>query len=177
MISSFRKDLRGKQFIFALFSCRPRHWRKTPANWPRCRQRREDSLRQEVLDNVLAVNEVLALMAEGKVRKPAGQPSQLGMSAMKPSIAASLSMPGPARTCRRPCTASAWTARKAVSEFCPRRQNRRPRQERRWPAAERDVGLRWLSLFRIARDEASRRPCRAGLRRAGAGHARRDGAG
>ena len=43
----------------------------------------QESLRQEMLDNLVAVNEVLALMAEGKV-KEAGEAAEtkLGMSAM-----------------------------------------------------------------------------------------------
>jgi len=43
----------------------------------------QESLRQEMLDNLVAVNEVLSLMAEGKV-KEAGEAAEtkLGMSAM-----------------------------------------------------------------------------------------------
>ena len=43
----------------------------------------QESLRQEMLDNMVAVNEVLSLMAEGKV-KEAGEAAEakLGMSAM-----------------------------------------------------------------------------------------------
>jgi hypothetical protein len=43
----------------------------------------QESLRQEMLDNLVAVNEVLTLMAEGKV-KEAGEAAEakLGMSAM-----------------------------------------------------------------------------------------------
>ena len=43
----------------------------------------QESLRQEMLDNLVAVNEILSLMAEGKV-KEAGESAEtkLGMSAM-----------------------------------------------------------------------------------------------
>ncbi len=43
----------------------------------------QESLRQEMLDNLLAINEVLALMAEGKVKEAgAAAEAKLGMSAM-----------------------------------------------------------------------------------------------
>jgi hypothetical protein len=43
----------------------------------------QESLRQEMLDNLLAINEVLALMAEGKVKEAGvAAEAKLGMSAM-----------------------------------------------------------------------------------------------
>ncbi len=79
----------------------------------------QESLRQEMLDNLVAVNEVLSLMAEGKV-KEAGEAAEakLGVSAMGKHQQQAFRQPGPARACRQPCMASVSMAgHKAVSEF------------------------------------------------------------
>ncbi len=91
----------------------------------------QEVLRQEMLDNLVAVNEILSLMAAGKVRE-AGDvaESKLGRSAMGKHRDKPFEAP-PARTCRRPCTASAWmaTRRPASSRRLPRPAT----ATRRWP--------------------------------------------
>jgi hypothetical protein len=53
------------------------------ANWSKLPPAAQEALRQEMLDNLLAVNEILSLLAEGKVRE-AGDAAEakLGRSAM-----------------------------------------------------------------------------------------------
>ena len=72
-----------KQFIFALFFVSTAALAQDARQLAPLPAAAQESLRQEMLDNMLAVNEVLALMAEGKVRE-AGEAAEakLGMSAM-----------------------------------------------------------------------------------------------
>ena len=72
-----------KQFIFALFFLSTAALAQDARQLAPLPAAAQESLRQEMLDNMLAVNEVLALMAEGKVRE-AGEVAEarLGMSAM-----------------------------------------------------------------------------------------------
>ena len=72
-----------KQFIFALFFLSTAALAQDARQLAPLPAVAQESLRQEMLDNMLAVNEVLALMAEGKVRE-AGEAAEakLGMSAM-----------------------------------------------------------------------------------------------
>ena len=72
-----------KQFIFALFFLSTAALAQDARQLAPLPAAAQESLRQEMLDNMLAVNEVLALMAEGKVRE-AGEAAEakLGMSAM-----------------------------------------------------------------------------------------------
>ena len=69
----------------------------------------QEALRQEMLDNLLAVNEILSLMGAGKVRE-AGDvaESRLGRSAM-PSV--------PAHNCHTPCLFSRRALRPAPPGF------------------------------------------------------------
>ena len=72
-----------KQFIFALFFVSTAALAQDARQLAPLPAAAQEPLRQEMLDNMLAVNEVLALMAEGKVRE-AGEAAEakLGMSAM-----------------------------------------------------------------------------------------------
>ena len=72
-----------KQFIFALFFVSTAALAQDARQLAPLPAAAQESLRQEMPDNMLAVNEVLALMAEGKVRE-AGEAAEakLGMSAM-----------------------------------------------------------------------------------------------
>ncbi|MBL8428979.1 MAG: cytochrome C [Dechloromonas sp.] len=71
------------RFIFALFFASTAALAQDSRQLAPLPAAAQESLRQEMLDNMLAVNEVLVLMAEGKVRE-AGEVAEakLGMSAM-----------------------------------------------------------------------------------------------
>jgi len=81
----------------------------------------QESLRQEMLDNLLAINEILTLMAADKI-KEAGEVAEqkLGISAQG-KIAVCLSKPVPDRTCHPTCMRWVWMATKPRPNL-PRRQ-------------------------------------------------------
>lgn len=72
-----------KAFIFALFFLSTAAFAEDTRQLAKLPEAAQESLRQEMLDNLVAVNEVLSLMAAGKVRE-AGEAAEakLGMSAM-----------------------------------------------------------------------------------------------
>lgn len=72
-----------KNFIFALFFLSTAASADDAREWVKLPAPAQESLRLEMLDNLVAVNEILTLMAEGKV-KEAGEvaESKLGRSAM-----------------------------------------------------------------------------------------------
>ncbi|MFZ2971197.1 MAG: cytochrome C [Ferribacterium limneticum] len=72
-----------KAFIFALFFLSTVALAEDTRQLAKLPEPAQESLRQEMLDNLVAVNEVLSLMAAGKVRE-AGEAAEakLGMSAM-----------------------------------------------------------------------------------------------
>ena len=72
-----------KAFIFALFFVSTVAMAEDTRQLAKLPEAAQESLRQEMLDNMVAVNEVLSLMAAGKVRE-AGEAAEakLGMSAM-----------------------------------------------------------------------------------------------
>lgn len=72
-----------KAFIFALFFLSTAALAEDTRQLAKLPEPAQESLRQEMLDNLVAVNEVLSLMAAGKV-KEAGEAAEakLGMSAM-----------------------------------------------------------------------------------------------
>ncbi len=72
-----------KAFIFALFFVSTVAFAEDTRQLAKLPEPAQESLRQEMLDNLVAVNEVLSLMAAGKV-KEAGEAAEakLGMSAM-----------------------------------------------------------------------------------------------
>ncbi|UCV23372.1 cytochrome c [Ferribacterium limneticum] len=72
-----------KAFIFALFFLSTVALAEDTRQLAKLPDPAQESLRQEMLDNLVAVNEVLSLMAAGKV-KEAGEAAEakLGMSAM-----------------------------------------------------------------------------------------------
>jgi hypothetical protein len=72
-----------KAFIFALFFLSTVALAEDARQLAKLPEPAQESLRQEMLDNLVAVNEVLSLMAAGKV-KEAGEAAEakLGMSAM-----------------------------------------------------------------------------------------------
>jgi len=72
-----------KAFIFALFFLSTVAVAEDTRQLAKLPEPAQESLRQEMLDNLVAVNEVLSLMAAGKV-KEAGEVAEreLGMSAM-----------------------------------------------------------------------------------------------
>ncbi|UCV19388.1 cytochrome c [Ferribacterium limneticum] len=72
-----------KAFIFALFFVSTVALAEDTRQLAKLPEPAQESLRQEMLDNLVAVNEVLSLMAAGKVRE-AGEAAEakLGMSAM-----------------------------------------------------------------------------------------------
>ena len=72
-----------KAFIFALFFVSTAAFAEDTRQLAKLPEPAQESLRQEMLDNLVAVNEVLSLMAAGKVRE-AGEAAEakLGMSAM-----------------------------------------------------------------------------------------------
>lgn len=72
-----------KAFIFALFFVSTAAFAEDTRQLAKLPEPAQESLRQEMLDNMVAVNEVLSLMAAGKVRE-AGEAAEakLGMSAM-----------------------------------------------------------------------------------------------
>lgn len=72
-----------KAFIFALFFLSTVALAEDTRQLAKLPEPAQESLRQEMLDNLVAVNEVLSLMAAGKV-KEAGEAAEarLGMSAM-----------------------------------------------------------------------------------------------
>jgi len=72
-----------KAFIFALFFVSTVALAEDTRQLAKLPAPAQESLRQEMLDNLVAVNEILTLMAAGKVRE-AGEAAEakLGMSAM-----------------------------------------------------------------------------------------------
>ncbi|PKO36517.1 MAG: cytochrome C, partial [Betaproteobacteria bacterium HGW-Betaproteobacteria-6] len=72
-----------KAFVFALFFVSTVVVAEDTRQLAKLPEPAQESLRQEMLDNMVAVNEVLSLMAAGKV-KEAGEAAEakLGMSAM-----------------------------------------------------------------------------------------------
>ena len=72
-----------KYFIFSLFFLSAAAMAEDARQLVTLPPAAQESLRQEMLDNLVAVNEVLALMAEGKVKEAgAAAEAKLGMSAM-----------------------------------------------------------------------------------------------
>ena len=72
-----------KYFIFSLFFLSTAAMAEDARQLATLPPAAQESLRQEMLDNLLAINEVLALMAEGKVKEAgAAAEAKLGMSAM-----------------------------------------------------------------------------------------------
>ena len=72
-----------KYFIFSLFFLSAAAMAEDASQLVTLPPAAQESLRQEMLDNLVAVNEVLALMAEGKVKEAgAAAEAKLGMSAM-----------------------------------------------------------------------------------------------
>ena len=72
-----------KYFIFSLFFLSTAAMAEDARQLATLPPAAQESLRQEMLDNLLAINEVLALMAEGKVKEAGvAAEAKLGMSAM-----------------------------------------------------------------------------------------------
>lgn len=72
-----------KNFIFALFFLSTVATADDAREWVQLPAAAQEALRQEMLDNLVAINEVLSLMAAGKI-KEAGEVAEarLGVSAM-----------------------------------------------------------------------------------------------
>ena len=72
-----------KNFIFALFFLSTVATADNAREWVQLPAAAQETLRQEMLDNLVAINEVLSLMAAGKI-KEAGDVAEarLGVSAM-----------------------------------------------------------------------------------------------
>lgn len=75
--------MKTKTLVFALFMLSTAAFAQDARQLVTLPAPAQESLRQEMLDNLVAINEVLSLMAEGKV-KEAGEAAEakLGMSAM-----------------------------------------------------------------------------------------------